>query len=414
MISHPAAKLCTINNPPNITNEYETDWIRLVIKKNTTPPIFLFTTFLLSLAIFAAHTVELVSQSGKIAIYLFLLTIYLLTLKFTIQGIRIQKIISQPIFFIVLLVFAYILSSIASSNFDQLITRLVQLTSALSIIYVFYIFGKNGGDAIVKKYVGIFFYSTIFMTAGALINLLIRNDFGLLNNNLLGMWAGTSAIIILSQFRNKAKAFAFSVPAFLLVTYSESRTALGAMTAALLFYFSWPLITRRKYLFYAALITIFSIAALIILLGAGNFIDISDFNDSARATSGKNITSGREVIWPIVIAFISQNPWLGWGAGGTSAALSDMDLSAHNFYLQTLLQIGVVGLFIFILYIFSIWKIFWKFPLDRNVRWAASLFVYVLLCQNFEVTFLQNNISLSWPMWCFVALSIGSANRNSR
>jgi O-antigen ligase len=89
------------------------------------------------------------------------------------------------------------------------------------------------------------------------------------------------------------------------------------------------------------------------------------------------LTSGRNLIWPYVIAQIYQKPWLGWGRPammrtGTVSFLHETlgeDFGhPHNAYLETLLDNGIVGtvpiLLLFLTLLFHAFRLF----LDRRSR----------------------------------------------
>jgi O-antigen ligase len=77
----------------------------------------------------------------------------------------------------------------------------------------------------------------------------------------------------------------------------------------------------------------------------------NDYNSSV-AVDEYEITSGRNLIWPYVIAQIYQKPWFGWGRQamlrtGTVAFLYDTLKEEfghpHNAYLEALIDNGIVG-----------------------------------------------------------------------
>ena len=78
----------------------------------------------------------------------------------------------------------------------------------------------------------------------------------------------------------------------------------------------------------------------------------------------RSITSGRVLVWPIVIDRIKQRPMLGWGRRGyhVSGASDELFEKAgpvattfghpHNAYLQLVLDTGLVGAFPILLFYF--------------------------------------------------------------
>ena len=73
-------------------------------------------------------------------------------------------------------------------------------------------------------------------------------------------------------------------------------------------------------------------------------------NELSRNLFGKSLYSGRESLWIEIWDKIKQAPILGYGISKTSINITTLQLSTHNQYLQTLLEVGLVGLLIFWLY----------------------------------------------------------------
>lgn len=81
--------------------------------------------------------------------------------------------------------------------------------------------------------------------------------------------------------------------------------------------------------------------------------------------------SGREDIWKSTITFIFNNMGnfiLGYGAGSTNYVFS---YATHNFFLQIIIELGVIGLILFIGFIISFIRFLWK----TNNRISFSLFI---------------------------------------
>jgi O-antigen ligase len=139
------------------------------------------------------------------------------------------------------------------------------------------------------------------------------------------------------------------------------------------------------------------------LIFINSYINITDFanyeilNNISEETSGSQIASGRNVIWGKVMEYLHTNNLYLFGLG-SGARLSDMfsgvGLSCHNLYIQILLQNGIIGLILFLTFIYLFFKVIKK---KINVRDSIKInlffFIYLLFIQqNFEVFFFQNNM----------------------
>ena len=90
--------------------------------------------------------------------------------------------------------------------------------------------------------------------------------------------------------------------------------------------------------------------------------------------------SGREIIWPIEIASVIQNPVFGLGPFGDIELLRfKEDLpqvgSAHSEYLAAAVCYGLPGLFLFVAALFTMWRRVLRYPAvsleERSCRYAA-------------------------------------------
>jgi O-antigen ligase len=140
-------------------------------------------------------------------------------------------------------------------------------------------------------------------------------------------------------------------------------------------------------------------------------------------TSGPDIytiTAGRNVIWPFVIAKITQSPWVGYGrlamvrTGLTSYLSSELDEGfshPHNAYLEWLLDNGIIG-FVLVMpfYLLILWYAYDLF-LDRRamvlegIGGATLAFVLALMIASMgSQSFYPRE---GWVgMWCLIFLML--------
>lgn len=98
-------------------------------------------------------------------------------------------------------------------------------------------------------------------------------------------------------------------------------------------------------------------------------------------------SSGRDVVYAIAMDFISQRPLLGYGPFG----FMEKTIHAHNIFLEIILQIGVVGLIVLLLWAISLLVIFIKNWSVVSI-WVASLFMYPLIMLMFSGSYLHNAV----------------------
>lgn len=198
-----------------------------------------------------------------------------------------------------------------------------------------------------------------------------------------------------------------SVVGFLGMIHSGARSTWFAFGGAFLTYMLYDIIIRRKivyigYFFGVAAVVVFVTVIYPQLFDTPLAAVLQEY--SLRLT-GRNFFSGRQYLWPVILDAIKQRPWLGYGASATPALIMDTSLSSHNLFLQISLQVGLVGMTIFGVFLLSIWNCFWYGRDNRIVRLSTAFFVAVMLHQLFEVSLTQNNLAVGILQW--FGLSVG-------
>ena len=275
------------------------------------------------------------------------------------------------------------------------------------------VFMSNADDEEIKNF--LFIIKTVISVFVLFFSLLTILGFsgvlGFKNENYLGLWLSIHGFVIFGLIKSSLIRNIMMFFVFLAIYITESRTALLGLLIALIIRFFWPVI-KNKYVYAVLTFIIFLMPFLIIYIFSKSE-SLIIFNDIVRDYSGKNLLSGREEIWPIVIQLINKNIYLGWGAGYQLKYLSYFDYSVHNLYLQIALQVGLIGLFFLLVGFGTLFFYIWKFKYLEYAKEAYGLVFIIMFSQNFEVTLTQNNISLSWVLWIFVAFFIGSSRRKA-
>lgn len=175
------------------------------------------------------------------------------------------------------------------------------------------------------------------------------------HKNALGKWMTVSAIIFLLQSTDTDKkrfiwlgALGLSI---VMLVLSKSSAALISLLG-LVFIFSLLGILRLQYELMASVITFTMLAVAIITVG------IIDNQDVILSLFGKDPSlTGRTDLWEFMTEIALRRPWLGYGYGAFWAANSGAEEvwrafawtppNSHNGYIDTWLNIGLIGLFIF-------------------------------------------------------------------
>ena len=229
------------------------------------------------------------------------------------------------------------------------------------------------------------------------------------------MFAGFMAFYfssLLSVNKQRKIFFQFcSLLSVLLIYFGQSATSL--MSVIFIFLTTQGLkrlsITSKKSVFIVLLFLIFTCLIMFLLLV--NFNTFLSVND-------KDVTlSGRTILWDTLWQFIREKPWLGYGYGsffsgeGREANLlwQKHDWSpvhSHNGYIQLWLNLGLIGLSVFILgYISCLFNSLFKYLVSKDLRmlWIFLFLIYTIFSNMTEVSFFSSS-----NIWIITLASIYS------
>lgn len=235
------------------------------------------------------------------------------------------------------------------------------------------------------------------------------------NPNTLGGYTFLLSYFPLLYLVGHSKKFIFfrcmliiPIPLFFIIT-TGTRSVLLSILFMLLTWTVWKLISKSKIIFnlYFLLITLFCYMYTIIYPNLDRYLTNFEYYDYLMIKyTGKRIHSGRDEIWSTLIDIISLKPWFGYGSGAQPNDFFSTSLSAHNLYLQIALQVGVVGLAFFAIFLFFIWKKFWINRYDKKVILSASFFIGILIYQLSEVSLLQNSFIFALFQWLIIGIGL--------
>jgi len=242
----------------------------------------------------------------------------------------------------------------------------------------------------------LFLLLSIFTFLLFVFTLLGKNNVFFINPNSMGIYIlAALPLVFITKTAQPFKYFVFFISLYLIIL-SGSRSVLIVISFVVLSYGFRPLLngfTLRKvfFLFSSLIGALISIYIYIYNSDIG-----TSLNGISYAYTGKNLFSGRVVIWNEIFShFTGYSYLIGNGTGMLPKYLFDTHLSAHNSYIQILLQGGVLGLifvFLFFMYLFPNIKI-------KTLETSEYLFfittISFIFVAGFEVIILQNYLSIT-------------------
>ncbi len=244
-----------------------------------------------------------------------------------------------------------------------------------------------------------------------------------LNSNTIGGLAFLLSFFPILYFSFFAKNFKVVRWLFIflfltgIIFITETRSVMLSAGFILVTYFLWNLITKSKLIFkiYFGFITLFCFSFTVIYPKLDKYLPNYEYFDFQMIKhTGKSIHSGRDTIWSLLLDFISQKPLLGYGSSTLPSDFFETTLSAHNLYLQITLQVGLVGLTIFAIFLYSIWKKFWDNKLDNKTRFSAAFFIGIIIYQLSEVTLTQGNFAFGLIQWLIIGVGLSFCLNNNK
>lgn len=113
--------------------------------------------------------------------------------------------------------------------------------------------------------------------------------------------------------------------------------------------------TRVKFLALGGLVVV-GLVFVTSPLGAGRLAELSTTTSFQEARAGliTNSLDWRFLNWSLLLDAWHQYPWLGWGAGATSSLLTPLGAPPHNDYVRLLVEMGVIGVALFVGFSFAL------------------------------------------------------------
>ena len=196
---------------------------------------------------------------------------------------------------------------------------------------------------------------------------------------------------------------------FALILLSTSKTPLVTVALIIIIFCVAPGLRVKD----VVLIPLISLST--VFLFASGFMLFENLADILALLERDVTLSGRTLLWPLVFQEILERPLLGYGYGAfwiseSSDIWTTLQWTAphaHNGFLELMLDLGFLGLFV---YIFSFLAAFWKtFRLFRQSRCIELIFPLVFLVFTFQAnlneTLILRQNSIYWIIYITILFS---------
>jgi exopolysaccharide production protein ExoQ len=260
-----------------------------------------------------------------------------------------------------------------------------------------------------------------FISIVSLIFALFIPKYGLMglieeNGKHLGSWKGVFVhknqlgkimfiqVLISSylfRYQGNVKFAFFVLVAFIGILGSSSTTALVLSLISILLILSFKYSGKLRNWVKITMLTVLVISGYILT----NI-------ESLVAIFGKDLTlTGRTFLWAELLSYVQQKPFFGYGYKGFWAGSGQMFSltwkeapNAHNTFIDIALDLGIMGLVLYIFYLISNFRLFFARQ-DQWTVFGVSLFLILFIYDFSESNALRYN-NFSWFIMSLTSLSI--------
>ena len=205
--------------------------------------------------------------------------------------------------------------------------------------------------------------------------------------NSLGTFSAVALLIEFSRFKKKSLNYAFLFVSAACLLLSQSKTSwFIVLVGIILIYFSKEN-SKNKYVLPRLSTMVVIIFATIITSSFLLYKTNSILDFFAQDRTGLTTLTGRTKIWTITIGEFLKNPLFGYGPTIWSMEYRSLKGmlyvgQAHNQYIQTLGQAGLIGILFLINYIYRLLKL--NITKKNVMKPLASALVFALLTRGFS------------------------------
>ena len=235
------------------------------------------------------------------------------------------------------------------------------------------------------------------------------------NPNFTGMFFALLIMFLMIAYAQKRgeRYLLYSLLVMPLLVETGSRTALLAVLSMGLMYILWFVTSRFKVLHVSVLLGIIgiSVALMVIYPQLDQWEGFQELSQWIQQVTNKKLLSGREHVWKDAWFHIGEKPLNGYGLQVTLQELTGKEYHAHNQFLHTALQGGVIGVGLLISVLSSIWLLIYKARDSRIARVVGSVLVGIIVMGLFENTLLGDNIRQGIWQWSMLGIGLSAVRQ---
>ncbi len=200
--------------------------------------------------------------------------------------------------------------------------------------------------------------------------------------------------------------------------------ALSARAAAISVFMFWALLHLLSFMPFALRNSLFPMVivlvggAVVFYLDAQSYEWMVPLEQHSRDIFGKSLFSGRHTIWVELIEFIKLKFWFGWGADHSShqlmASSGLRNLSSHNTFLEIWYRLGFTGVVLFLMILYSIWRVVVVEVALKPTRVVASFLLAAVVFMSSNGFLFDSILTVNLVSWLILGVGVGLSKAPSR
>lgn len=205
-------------------------------------------------------------------------------------------------------------------------------------------------------------------------------------------------------FRDRFWLSAYLLASAAVVVAVFDMRSIAIVCAIIVFAMYHPLGKSPRALFLAVVVMILGTIIVVSVMRTGEF---DKYLQAYNSHFQRGLESGRDVIWPMVLDQAAVAPYFGSGFDAGKFSFRDEEMSAHNQYLEILVQQGAVGVLLVVLLLAIIAnKASVSIRDDFCRQRFTGVFCGIIYANNFEVQLFQNLFYIGLVQWLLIALTL--------
>lgn len=153
-----------------------------------------------------------------------------------------------------------------------------------------------------------------------------------------------------------------------------------------------------------------AIAAVVALTQLTETSQMAAINAQVTETTGRTMMSGRQNLWGPILDAIWRGPWVGYGPTKQASEITGLEFSAHNAFLSTGMNYGMIGVACTLAMIFVLMVRAAKTRVTSAGAMLSAFLMVVIIHNSSENALFMNNLPIATMIWLILGFLAASCH----